>query len=123
MGTRNIILLVPHAMLHKVPWRSLLRHAGIPWSQLPFITQFSPLLDPDCPNPDIVLPVGAVALGHGFVGSGAVTLNLDEEAKEFAQLFDVKGQLIKGATSTDVTSALQAGNIVLISCYGKPVPS
>lgn len=121
IGTRNIVLLAPHAMLHKVPWRSLLRHAGISWSQLPFITQFSPLLDPDCPNPDIILPAAAVALGHGSAGTGANALNLEEEAHDFAAAFGVHGQLVNGARSTAVTSALKGGKTVLLSCHGKIV--
>lgn len=121
IGTRSIVLLAPHALLHKVPWGALFRHVGIEWSQLPFVTQFSPLLNLDCPNPDAVLPAGAVALGHGVVGTGSNTLNLEDEAQEFAQAYGIHGQLIKGARSTNVTTALHGEKTALISCHGNIV--
>lgn len=119
LGKQTIVLLAPHSILHKVPWRALIQEAGIPWSQLAFITQFSPLLDPNSPNPDAVIAGGAIALGHGFVGTGANKLDLDEEAKEFIEPFAGNGSLIKDARSADITSALCSQKIVLLSCHGK----
>lgn len=118
LGKRSIALLAPHALLHKVPWRTLLRHEGTPWSQLPFITQFSPLFDPDSPTPDVVLPIGAVALSHGSAGSGSERLSFEDEAAEFAHAFGSDGRLVPGARAIDVARALQEAKTVLLSCHG-----
>jgi hypothetical protein len=121
IGPQRIVLLAPHAMLHKVPWRSLLRSNGVSWAQLPFITQFSPLLDPDRPNPDMVFRTGTVALGHGTAGTGVNALNLEDEAKGFAAASGPGGEFVAGARSADVISALHSDKTVLLSCHGRIV--
>jgi len=119
VGQSRITLFAPHSILHSAPWRALLHNAGIPWTQLPFITRFSPLLDLENPNPDTVFRTKVIALGYGTAGIGADALNLEDEAEEFAAAFEADGQFVPQARSTDVISALNHDNIVLLSCHGR----
>lgn len=112
---RDIVLLTPHQFLHRVPWRALLRQAGVSWSHLRFATQFSPFLDPDLSSRNPVSPSGAVALGFGNTNRGN---SLEDEAKEFAKAFGSEGTFVGDARSTDVKSALSKNAVVLLSCHG-----
>lgn len=121
IGTRKLAVLAPHALLHKVPWRTILHTFGVAWPQLTFVTQFSPILDPDNPTPDVSLPSTGMALGFGVAGSGQNAINLEDEAKDFADSFS-NGRVCLGATSHSVTAALNGNDIVLLSCHGEMAP-
>jgi hypothetical protein len=122
IGTRKLAVLAPHALLHKVPWRMVLHTFGVAWHQLSFVTQFSPILDPDKPIPDVSLPSAAIALGFGIAGSGQNTINLEDEAKDFANAFSPNGRICVRAKSHDVAAALKGNDIVLLSCHGEMTP-
>jgi hypothetical protein len=68
-----------------------------------------------------VLSGGAVALGHGFAGVGSQALNLEDEAKEFAEAFGRQSQLVLQAGPEDVSRALHGTKTVFISCHGNLV--
>jgi tetratricopeptide (TPR) repeat protein len=113
---RNVVVISPHNLLHQIPWRTLLHDAGLPWQNLACTTQFSPFLNPDHPSPDTTLNVGAIALGFGTAG----ILSLEDEAKEFANVFASNGSYRVGSRA-EVQKAFLSDKIVLLSCHGKAV--
>jgi tetratricopeptide (TPR) repeat protein len=115
LGGRTVVLFSPHEVLHLVPWRCVLRQAGIPWKQLCFSIQFSPFLDPDTPSPKTLAPPDTIALGFGATAKG---VSLEDEAAEFANVFGAKGKFVGEARSTDVQNALSSNATVLLSCHG-----
>jgi hypothetical protein len=120
---RTIVLLAPNAVLHKVPWRVLLRESGLEWRQVPFVTQFSPFYEPDHPSPDVLLQSGAIGLGHGEAGAPGEELSFVDEAKDFADAFGTAGEFVRAASSGDLRAALCQEKIVLVSCHGTIVPT
>ncbi|PWU16972.1 MAG: hypothetical protein C5B50_12290 [Verrucomicrobia bacterium] len=121
VGDKKIVLLAPHALLHKVPWRTLLRSLGAQWSQLPYITQFSPVFGSIDRRAEADLPKAAIALGFGTTGTSTAPLDLEHEAREFAAIFGDHGQAIGAARSKDLAQALESNRLVLISCHGNIV--
>jgi hypothetical protein len=111
VGTRQVTAVLPYAALHNVPWRAVLRDAGLPWSQLLARTEFGLFLRTRAQRKP---PRTALALGFGTAGE----LDLSEEARTFAEKFGLHGKLISPCSSSDVTRALEAEAIVLISCHG-----
>ena len=122
IGHLKLVILAPHALLHKVPWRLVLHSYGTDWDQLSFVTQFSPILDPDMPTPEVLLPSTGMALGFGIAGSGQNIINLEDEATDFASAFSSHGHVCLGAKSHDVVAALKGHDIVLLSCHGERTP-
>jgi tetratricopeptide (TPR) repeat protein len=116
LGNRRIVSLSPHGTLHNVPWRATLRSAGLRWDQLPFITQFSPLLNPSRPNPDEMAPAKCIAAGYGSVASDT-TLDFKAEAMEFAQTFP-NSEVIASTSPVLLKSALQRDAIAYFSFHG-----
>lgn len=111
VGTRLLTAILPYAALHNVPWRVVLRDAGLPWSQLLARTEFGLFLRS---RDQRHTPSSALALGFGKAGE----LDLSEEAKTFAEKFGAHGKLRSPCNSDDVTQALKTEAIVLISCHG-----
>jgi hypothetical protein len=115
----SIVLLAPHAMLHKVPWRTLLRSQGMTWAQLPYVTQFSPLFGPADREREAELPRSASALGYGQAGAAPNAVDLEDEARDFAAAFGPEGQFVGGARARNVATALRSDTTVLLSCHGE----
>lgn len=111
IGAESIVSVIPNSDLHGVPWRALLRSSGLSWSQLSAKTGFGLLLG----GPKLA-PIhgGAIALGHGTAGS----IDLNQEAHDFADAFGAQGTVVENATSADVQHALIQGRAVLVSCHG-----
>jgi tetratricopeptide (TPR) repeat protein len=110
---------VPYDSLHLVPWRSVLRHCGIPWTQLPFSTGFSFLLRTEG-GPSIDLKsLEGIGLGHGKTRDGGI--DLCEEAESFAAAFGQRGRAVISAVRREVTEALRTHSIVLLSCHGSRI--
>jgi hypothetical protein len=111
IGTDEIVSIIPNSVLHGVPWRSLLRSLGVGWTQLSSVTGFGLLLG----GPKLgAIQGGAIALGHGTAGS----IDLNQEARDFAGAFGDQGTVVENATTADIRSALLRHGAVLISCHG-----
>jgi tetratricopeptide (TPR) repeat protein len=116
---RAVRSFVPYDSLHLVPWRSVLRYCGVPWTRLPFSTAFSFLLR-SAGGPGVSLvSLDAVGLGYGKTKDGNV--DLCDEARSFAAAFGQRGRAVIGATCHDVTEALRTRSIVLLSCHGSRI--
>lgn len=113
VGTRTVRALVPHRIFHRAPWRALLRSEGLNWDQLPFGVSFSPALASQ-PAP---LATSCHALGFGSAANGSIDLN--DEARDFAALFGVRGLFVRDAIKSDFKSALASSATVLVSCHGR----
>jgi hypothetical protein len=117
IGSRSIAMLAPYDSLHLVPWRLVLRQSGLAWRQLSFPVAFNFLLRQDkAAGPDL-RHAKVLALGHG----AAVTVDLREEARMFAEAFGENGTLLAGCSAQDVEQALRSGSVVLLSCHGSAV--
>jgi tetratricopeptide (TPR) repeat protein len=112
IGDRRAVALLPYGTLHIVPWRAVLRSAGISWSQLPATTEFGLLMRSGRSAP--VSSSNAVALGFGDSGN----LDLSDEARTFAKSFGARGSVVSPCSSTDLVRALETDAIVLVSCHG-----
>jgi tetratricopeptide (TPR) repeat protein len=110
IGARVVRALIPYRSLHLVPWRALLKHAGLAWNQLRFGVSFSPTLHVR----HRIDTTGCRAIGYG-TASG---IDLNEEAKEFAALFGASGRFIRDASKADFHGALGAPSVTLVSCHG-----
>jgi len=111
IGASSIVSVIPNSILHGVPWRALLRSLGIDWSQLSAVTGFGLLLG----KPKLAsIQHSAISLGHGNAGA----IDLNQEARDFANAFADQGSVIENATSSDIRSALIRRGAVLISCHG-----
>lgn len=111
MDASNVVSVIPNSVLHGVPWRALLRSLGLSWSQLSAGTGFGLLLGGPNRAP---IQGGATALGHGTAGS----IDLNQEARDFANAFGTQGTVVENAASTDIRAALLRHGAVLISCHG-----
>lgn len=112
LGGRRILAIAPNSFLHSVPWRALLRHAGLPWRQLASVTRFGLLL----PESYSTTPLDScIALSKAEAGENEIA----EEAANFARHFATRGKHIPDATSQDVRGSLIQPGVVLISCHGK----
>lgn len=117
IGRTRVRGMTPYSILHLVPWRTLLRAHGVPWSQLAFSTGFGFLLR-TAVTPALAVPGIAVsALGHGSAGG----IDLKEEARRFAAEFGARGTFAAACKAADVLLALEAEQVVLLSCHGKAV--
>ncbi len=110
VGDRKIVGLTPYRILHTVPWRSLLREVGLPWDKLQFGINFSPALN----KRTAIQTDTAIALGFGAAGS----IDLNEEAVQFAERFGAQGILVHDARKADLANALQTPRVILLSCHG-----
>jgi tetratricopeptide (TPR) repeat protein len=116
IGTRRVRAIAPHSFLHSVPWRTLLRHSGCPWEQMPSVTRFGLFL----PDPYSTISLNScTALSLARPGEDEIVL----EASDFASHFSSNGSFIPNASSLDVRGALVKPGIVLISCHGEVRPS
>ncbi len=116
---RTVRCFVPYNSLHLAPWRAMLRHCGVPWTQLPFSTGFSFLLRAGA-EPGIALEsLDVIGLGHGKTNDGSV--DLCEEATAFTAAFGSRGKPVIGAVRREVTEALRTRSIVLLSCHGSRI--
>lgn len=116
IGHRAVRSVFPHATLHSVPWRAVLREAGMPWRQLPCAVEFSLLLRGSVGFEPPAAPSRAVALGHG----SDMGINFVDEARDFAGAFGDRGHFMPSCQADDVRSALSATDAaVLISCHGR----
>ncbi|MEI6646418.1 MAG: CHAT domain-containing protein [bacterium] len=115
IGKRRVLAIMPHSLLHLVPWRAVLRSVGLLWSQLGAYTTFGLLNSGN----KLVIPCSptVIALGHGVAGVGSLAVDLTLEAIEFARTFGPDGN-IKQGTSQNLTLALNSKHIVLVSCHG-----
>ncbi len=121
IGSKRIAALSPHSILHKVPWRLLLRSCGVPWTQLSFVTLFTPILSSSSDDASAIVPKSATALSYGSVGSGETEIDFNEEAAQFINHFGTDGRLIHPADSAAVRDAFLETNAVLLSCHGSTV--
>lgn len=111
IGASRIVSVIPNSVLHGVPWRALLRLFGVSWNQLSAKTEFGIFLTRSKQAP---IQGCAIALGHGTAGS----IDLNQEARDFANAFGAQGKVVERATSTDIQGALIKRGSVLISCHG-----
>ena len=116
IGDRIVSSFIPYDSLHMVPWRSVLHHRGVPWSQLRFGIGFNLLMWQGETYRDPLVGHDVIALGHGMAGS----LDLRDEAVQFAAAFGSHGTVLDCAAD-GVRQALESGSIILISCHGKAV--
>jgi tetratricopeptide (TPR) repeat protein len=117
VGDRTISRFIPYDVLHLVPWRTLLHHCGLPWSQLEFSVGFNFLAEKCEEAGGPAAMSNAIALGHGWAGQ----IDLQEEAKRFAYPFANKARTVPHCTAEDIRQALEEEAIVLLSCHGKAV--
>ena len=111
VGSSNISVIIPNNILHNVPWRVLLKHSGIPWNQLATTTNFG-MLARVLDNP--VNIDSCRAFGNGVAG----TVDLNQEAQDFAVAFGSRGAFIRNCESSDVIMALSNQGGILLSCHG-----
>lgn len=113
VGHRSVVLTSPYAWLQRVPWRAVLRDAGLPWSRLALTTSFALL-----PTP---WGLGAEA------ESGGASLGFDDGSSHGPDLVDEARAVAVAAglsftpqaTSSDLRSALASGGTVFLSCHGR----
>lgn len=106
--------IFPYADLHVVPWRVLLRHLGLEWDSISFLTGFGLLM----PRNEKVYS-GCVALGYGHAGSGELRLNLGDEAHAFSKFFGDDSEVMVPCLGQDLKLALsRSKRVVLVSCHG-----
>lgn len=121
LGGRTIGSFAPYGLLHNVPWRELLAHAGVARHQLRFSIRYSLLFDR---HPRIqAVPATCVALASGGAGDGTTRIDFAEEARHFSVAFKEGGKLVVDCRAQDVTSALCANAVVLISSHGNSIDS
>jgi len=120
VGVRSVCGLLPYSSLHDVPWRALLRDAGMLWSQLPCGVEFGLFLRTNSLEDahGRVAGGGCVALGHGVAGKAPVSIDLCDEARAVVAVFGSEARVVLGCTASDVEAALRSDGIVLISCHG-----
>lgn len=111
LGMHEIVSIIPNSILHGVPWRALFRFHGISWNQLSAVTGFGLLLLYQRIAP---IQTAAIALGHGAAGA----IDLNQEARDFADAFGGNGTLVENATSACIRRALNQRGVILISCHG-----
>ncbi|WP_208729701.1 CHAT domain-containing protein [Corallococcus exercitus] len=116
VGSRIVRALMPYAELHSVPWRAVLRHVGIPWSQLRCGVEFGMLLRTTMVNSQE--PLGCIALGYGSTGIPPDVIDLGDEARQFADAYGKHGLCVVPCSGGDVKQALLSKSTVLISCHG-----
>ena len=112
IGADVVVGLFPSHVLHVVPWRAILRHAGLEWTQLLFATEFS-LLVHERRRLEVIS--SCTALGFGSAGS----IDLVQEARDFARPFGQKGITVERCTDRDLRGALASAEAVLVSCHGE----
>ncbi|GAB5550229.1 MAG: hypothetical protein SangKO_099890 [Sandaracinaceae bacterium] len=113
VGTRSVVLTSPYAWLQRVPWRAVLRDAGVPWSRLPLTTSFALLPTPWGLGADA--DSGGASLG--FDDGSSHGPDLVHEARAVA---DAAGlAFTPQATSSDLRSALASEGTVFVSCHGR----
>ena len=117
VAEREIVGLLPHAILHQVPWRVLLRDAGLEWSQLACGVEFGLFLRAATLSADDALSSSCIAFGHGVAGEPPNEIDLQVEAADFAREFGV-AQLRPACTRAAVTQAMGGRCIVMLSCHG-----
>lgn len=116
LGSKIVRAILPYAFLHHVPWRAVLRHAGVPWSQLRCDTEFSLL---QRLHPSTVSPSSrCVGLGHGHATSANGPIDLADEAKDFSEAFGSNGRFVSRCTKDDLSVALATQAVVFLSCHG-----
>lgn len=111
---RTVKGLFPHATLHALPWRTLLREHGVPWDRLACATEFSFLLRGWPGERGTSTVSRAVAAGHG----SAPGVDFRDEAKAFADTFGAGGTLLPTCTAGDVTRALACDAAAIVSTHG-----
>ncbi len=113
-----ITSLLPHSILHSVPWRAVLRNQGVPWRSIPAVVRFGLFLGDD-EVLDRTASESCIALGFGKAGSSD-EVDLVDEAREFANSYGTNARLVDDCKGVDVTAALQEGaGVVLVSCHGE----
>ena len=113
VGTRSVVLTSPYAWLQRVPWRAVLRDAGLPWPRLPLTTSFALLPTPWGLGADA--ESGGASLG--FDDGSGFGPDLVEEARAVS---DAAGLVFfPQATSSDLQSALASEGTVFVSCHGR----
>lgn len=115
IGDRTIRAIVPYGALHAVPWRALLRAAGLPWLQLRCQVEF------DLAPAESIHECGrgcgqVVALGHGGASEQG---EFAAEAAAFVELFGTCGH-VETASGGAVTRWLaSSADVVLLSVHGR----
>lgn len=112
---RFVVSIVPHSVLHEIPWRAALHVVGMGWHQLRAKTGFGLLLR------HLATPRAAkrcIALGFGFTGRSDARIDLTAEAESFAREFGAEGRVVGACRPGDVTAALSTDATVLVSCHG-----
>lgn len=117
IGDRAVSCFIPYDSLHLVPWRSVLRHFGLPWRKLAFSIGFNFLMRQEISSGRSLAIQEAIALGHGRAGD----VDLREEAVSFATAYGGRGSTVLDCTAEQVRQALQTSAVVLLSCHGKAV--
>jgi hypothetical protein len=116
IGDRVVRALMPYSALHDVPWRAVLRYVGVPWAQLRGSVEFGLLLRDGAAC--TTQPARCVALGYGVAGVPPYTIDLGDEAREFAAAYGPNGSCEVPCSRRDVEAALRLNSIALLSCHG-----
>lgn len=112
---RKICGFTPHSLLHEVPWRVLLRAAGMKWGQLAFAAGYSFLLRGDRNRRSS--PSSVTAVAHGTSRDGSI--DFSDEAEGFCNELNIQSKCIRNATAADTREALKTSEMVFISCHGR----
>lgn len=117
---RNVGGILPYGNLHNIPWRSVLRGRGLAWSQLEGATEFGLVarLRPRG-QPEVT---EWTALGNGVAGRAPATIDLNGEARSFAEVMGDRATLIESASTGALRSALVDHRGVFLSCHGRSRP-
>lgn len=110
----EVTLVLPHSIMHLVPWRTLLYHTGTPLSQLGFVTGFGMVLYSAPSRQEKVGKKPVIALANGR----SMSIDFADEAREFLKAMGLQKELVLNCSKSNVMSALSQQAIVLISCHG-----
>jgi tetratricopeptide (TPR) repeat protein len=112
LAASKVCAVLPHAILHLVPWRAVLRHSGMSLNQLNIVTGFGLVARKSSKTAAVK---DCSALGYGSTES----IDLNQEAEDFAMAFGAGGQFIRDCEPKDIANALIQRSAVMISCHGQ----
>lgn len=116
VGTRKIVSCMPHAFLHQVPWRALLRSAGLLWEKLLFATEFGLIVRELTAQPE-AFPLRCTAIGYDSEKAGKGPDSFAEEAKAFANAIGPEGRFLDPCTKRALEIALQHRGLAYVSSH------
>jgi hypothetical protein len=113
VGDRQIAVVIPYSYLHAVPFRALLVHCGLEFSQMPCCTAFS-IVGAILARP-LHITQGSRARTMGYGSSGLI--DLADEAREFASQL-ATGKFETKCDRSTMALALVSADLAMVSCHG-----